>query len=193
MLAPRATSATSANSSRLVLAACALLAEIGHLGWEYTHGGVSAHHLLNNPELPAISNWWGLLVLPLLVWFLVGRVQRRGASLMQPGSRERFRTLARLRFAVALLWGAALAVAFSLGHPAVNWIFFAAFAAAVVIHVYRDEYVLGFALGMSFTFGAILPVLVAAVIAACSFALHLLYGAVLRLTRGGRARGAGLP
>jgi hypothetical protein len=46
---------------------------------------------------------------------------------------------------------------------------------------------------MTFTFGAVLPVLVACVIAACSFAAHLLAGTLLRLARGGRARGAGLP
>lgn len=179
--------------SRLILAVSAFALETCHLGWEYTHGGVVAHHLLANPELPAISNWWGLLVVPLLVWFLVGRIQRRGATLVQAGSRERFRTLAQARFAIALLWGAALALAFTMGHSAVTWIFFGAFAVALFVHAWRAEYVLGFALGMTFTFGAVLPVLVASVIAACSFAAHLLAGTVLRLVRGGRTRGAGLP
>lgn len=179
--------------SRLILTTSAFAAEVLHLGWEYSHGGVPAHHLLNNPELPAVSNWWGLLVVPLLVWFLVGRIQRRAATLVQMGSRERFRTLARARFAVAFLWAGALALAFTLGHPAVTWIFFGAFAAAVCAGAWRAEYVLGFALGMSFTFGAVLPVLVASVIAACAFAVHLVFGAVLRLARGGRVRGAGLP
>ena len=177
--------ARPALHSRLILAACGLAAEIAHLGWEYTHGGVPAHHLLNNPDLPAVSNWWGLLVVPLLVWFLVGRIQRRAATLVQMGSRERFRTLARARFAVAFLWAGALALAFTLGHPAVTWIFFGAFAAAVCAGAWRAEYVLGFALGMSFTFGAVLPVLIASVIAACSFAVHLVLGAALRLTSAG--------
>jgi hypothetical protein len=179
--------------SRLILATSAFAAEVLHLGWEYTHGGVPAHHLLNNPDLPAISNWWGLLVVPLLVWFLVGRIQRRAATLVQTGSRERFRTLAQARFAMAFLWAAALAAAFTFGHPAVTWIFFGAFAAALCAGAWRAEYVLGFALGMTFTFGAVLPVLVASVIAACAFAVHLIIGAVLRLARGGRVRGAGLP
>lgn len=61
------------------------------------------------------------------------------------------------------------------------------------MHAWRAEFVLGFALGLTFTFGAVLPVLIASVIAACSFAAHLLAGTVLRLVRGGRARGAGLP
>ncbi|MGH8853395.1 MAG: hypothetical protein ACREWI_03845 [Telluria sp.] len=182
-----------ALQSRFVFSACALAAETLHLGWEYTHGGVVAHHLLANPELPSISNWWGLLVVPLLVWFLVARIQNRAATLVQAGSRERFHRLVLIRFTVALLWGAALTLAFTLGHPAVSFIFFGAFAAGLVVHAYRAEYVLGFALGMTFTFGAVLPVLVAAIVAGCSFAVHLLAGAVLRLVRGGRTRGAGLP
>lgn len=185
--------ARPALQSRLILALCALAAEVLHLGWEYSHGGVPAHHLLNNPELPAISNWWGLLVVPVLVWFLVARIQRRAATLVQAGSRERFRSIALARFGAAFLWAAALALAFSFGHPSVSWIFFGAFAAALVVHAYRAEYVLGFALGLTFTFGAVLPVLISSVIAACSFGVHLLLGAALRLARGGRARGAGLP
>jgi hypothetical protein len=184
---------TSALHSRLVLTACAFAAEVAHLGWEYSHGGVPAHHLLNDPGLPAISNWWGLLVVPVLVWFLVGRIQRRGATLVQEGSRARFHTLAWLRFGAALLWGAALALAFALGHPAVSWIFFGAFAVALVVPAWRAEYVLGFALALTFTFGAVLPVLIASVIAACSFVAHLLGGAVLRLARGRRISGSGLP
>jgi len=39
----------------------------------------------------------------------------------------------------------------------------------------------------------VLPVLVASTIAACAFTVHLVCGAVLRLARGGRVRGAGLP
>lgn len=179
--------------SRLILATCAFGAEVLHLGWEFSHGGVPAHHLLNNPELPAISNWWGLLVVPLLVWFLLGRIQRRAATLVQTGSRERFRTLVRVRFGVAFVWAGALALAFSFGHPAVSWIFFGAFGTAILAGAWRAEYVLGFALGMTFSFGAVLPVLVASVIAACAFVVHLLVGAMLRLVRGGRARGAALP
>lgn len=185
--------ASSALQSRSLLAAAALLLEACHLGWEHTHGGVPAHHLLNDPGMPAISNWWGLLVVPLLVWFLVGRIRRRAATLEQAGGRERFQTLTRARFGIALLWGASLALAFTLDHPAVNYIFFGAFAAALVLPAWRAEYVLGFALGMTFTFGAVLPVLVSSLIAACSFVVHLAWGAVLRLVRGGRARGAGLP
>ncbi|MFC0252184.1 hypothetical protein [Massilia consociata] len=186
MLAP-------ALQSRLLLTAAAFVLEAVHLGWEHVRGGVAAHHLLNRADLPSVSNWWGLLVVPLLVWLLVGRIQRRGATLVQAGSRERFRTLVRVRFTVTLLWGAALALAFELGHPAAGFLFFGAFAGALFLHLYRAEYVLGIALGMTFTFGAVLPLLVATVLAGLSFAAHLLLGALLRPGRGGSPRGIGLP
>lgn len=48
-----------------------------HLGWEYSHGGIQRHHLLNDASLPAISNAWGLLVLPLLGVLAGWEVTRR--------------------------------------------------------------------------------------------------------------------
>lgn len=179
--------------SRLVLTLCGLAAEALHLGWEHRHGVVQAHHLLDDPSLPAISNWWGLLVVPLLVWFTLGRIQRRAATLVQAGSRERFATLVRLRFVLALAWGGALALAYAHGHPLVGALFLGTFAIAPVVQGYRAEYLLGFALGMTFTFGAAFPVLAACVVALFAWLTRLLVGALARLGGGGRVRGAGLP
>ena len=125
--------------SRLILAVSAFAAEVLHLGWEYTHGGVPAHHLLNDPGLPAISNWWGLLVVPVLVWYLVGRIQRRAATLVQAGSRERFRTLAQARFAVAFLWAAAKAPKKIQGTAGCPKVKARASAAALIAGAWRAE------------------------------------------------------
>src|SRR6185312_11324004 len=48
-----------------VVALAALFA-IAMLAWEYTHGGVVSHHFLDRRDMPAVSNWWSLAVLPLL-------------------------------------------------------------------------------------------------------------------------------
>jgi len=171
---------------RLLLTLCALAAEALHLGWETTHGGVPAHHLLNDAALPAISNWWGLLVVPLLAWFALGRIERRAEMLMQLGSRERFITVVWLRFLLSMAWGGALALAFSAGHPAVSFFFLGAFVIAPLVHGYRAEYLLGFVLGMTFTFGAVLPLLAGAVIALFAWGTRLIVGALARVARGGR-------
>ncbi len=47
------------------------------LTWNYYHGGVPSHHLLAREDLPSFSNWWGGLLLPLLTWFLLYRIQKR--------------------------------------------------------------------------------------------------------------------
>lgn len=45
--------------------------------WDHIHGGVQSHHILDQEELPAISNWWGGLLLPVLSWILLGRIEKR--------------------------------------------------------------------------------------------------------------------
>ncbi|WP_405207616.1 hypothetical protein [Aquimarina sp. LLG6339-5] len=43
-----------------------------HIFWEYHYNnGVTTHHLLAREDLTGISNWWGLLSIPLLSWILI--------------------------------------------------------------------------------------------------------------------------
>src|SRR4051794_32416372 len=74
---------------RIMLTGLVMLAELLHLAWEYTHGGVHSHHILNRPDLPAISNGWGALLLPLLSWFLFGHILRRVLSSAEGVGKER--------------------------------------------------------------------------------------------------------
>lgn len=173
--------ATCSANCRLVLTVAALCAELFHLGWEHTHGGVLAHHLLNNPDLPAISNWWGALVIPLLTWWLVGRIQR--SVMARRRGQERGAIAPWTGFVGAVVYGGALSTAFSLGSPTVELLFFALLALALVIRAWRAEFVLGFVLGMTFVFGAVLPTLIAGVIAALSWLVHAGVGAVWRRLR----------
>ena len=62
---------------RVAVTLAALVATIVQLSWEFFNGGVVSHHLLHRADLPAISNWWSLLLLPALTFYLVGRVLRR--------------------------------------------------------------------------------------------------------------------
>jgi hypothetical protein len=69
--------AVSVNDRRFLLTLLAFGAEVGILAWEYLNGGFRSHHLLANPDLPAVSNWWGLLVIPLLTWWTMSQLRRR--------------------------------------------------------------------------------------------------------------------
>ena len=154
---------------RIMLTLAVAAYEAAHLGWEYAHGGVVSHHILQRPDLPAISNWWGLVLLPVLAWFLIGRMQARNAQQTNAlPSRDM-----TLRFVAALAYGAGLATAFSLGYGSVTTtLFFSLFALALLTALYRAEFVLGFVLGMCFVFGAVLPTIIAGVFVALSAVLH---------------------
>jgi len=138
------------------------------LAWQHVHGGVPAHHLLADPSLPTVSNWWGLLTLPLLAWFLLGRIDARRKA--DPASVPRITAA----FGGALLYGAALAALFAAGYTSVtDSMALVIFALALFLPLYRAEYVLGFVLGMTWSFGAILPMIAAAIFAGAGALLHL--------------------
>ncbi len=171
-----------AKRIRIYLTVAVFLAEIGHLAWEHFHGGIASHHFLNRADMPAVSNAWGLLLLPVMSWFLGGIALRRSiataaaATINAPGGQAEAAGLARgvfVGFFAGLLFGASLAATFSLGYQDVTSIlFFGMLLLALVFRVYRAECVLGFVLGMTFTFGAILPALVASVTAVISAVAH---------------------
>ncbi|MDX1673276.1 MAG: hypothetical protein R3314_00635 [Longimicrobiales bacterium] len=143
----------------------AVLAAALHLGWELTHGGVKSHHLLANPDLPAISNWWGLLILPGLGWVasrvVAGRARNDDGAVTRAGA----------GFVGAAMVGIALSAAFTAGYDSTSsLLFFGVLASGLVLPVYRAEYIFGFVLGMTFVFGSVLPLIAACVAAAISAA-----------------------
>lgn len=159
---------------RLGLTALATLAELASLAWQHLHGGIASHHILDRADLPAISNGWGGLVVPVLAWFLLGRIQKRmtGGNVGQAAPNVHARIA--VGFVLALAFGIAIAVAFTSGHDsATNAVFGAMIVLALLLPGYRAECVLGFVLGMMLTFGAVLPTAVACIVAAASAAVHL--------------------
>ena len=153
---------------RLIGALAALLLEAAQLAWEHAHGGVVHHHLLNRADLPAISNGWGLVLLPALTWYLLGRVLQRSAP-QASGSPEAVPPRIVAAFAGSLLFGLLLSSSFAAGLSSLTDLLFQGLLVlALLLPVYRAECVLGFVLGMSFVFGVALPLLVATIIAALS-------------------------
>jgi hypothetical protein len=178
---------TLQSRRRLGITALVLAAVLAHLAWEHFDGGIARHHLLARSDLPAVSNAWGALLLPALTWFLVGRTQRR-LALQPPGSRSGVGAAAG--FAAALAYGLLLSWSYTHGLEALSSaLFLGAFALAVLLRIYRAECVLGFVLAMSYTFGGVLPILIATVIASVSALVHLggrpLLARLWRRMRGG--------
>jgi hypothetical protein len=150
------------SRARWYITVLVALAELGHLTWEHLHGGVVSHHLLNRADLPAISNAWGAVFLPALAWFLCGSVLKRATT-------PRAANGIAASFFGSLLVGVTLSAAFVNGFAdASSYIFLGILLSGLLLPVYRGEYVLGFVLGMSFTFGAMLPTVAAAFVAVVS-------------------------
>lgn len=118
--------------------------------FEHLNGGVVSHHLLNQPDLPAISNWWGALLMPVLSWFLLSRIYRR---VQQP-----YPAAVLGSFAAALGFGVLVSVLFLQGREQVlSQLMLSLPLLALFFPLYRAEFLLGFVLAMSYTFGALLP------------------------------------
>ena len=160
---------------RVGLTAAVLLAELAHLAWEQAHGGIVSHHLLNSADLPAISNAWGMVLLPALTWFASGRVEKRVARhSRREGTTSGLPSSVITGFIGSLLLGLLLSVAFSNGYETVaSSLFLGMFVLAVLLRVYLAEYLLGFVLGMTFAIGAVLPTLIGSIIVAVSAVVHL--------------------
>lgn len=157
---------------RLVGTALALLAELIHLAWEHFHGGIIRHHILNRSDLPAISNAWGAVLLPLLTWYLIGRALKRVAP-VEDGRPGRLPNQVLFGFAGALLFGLLLSGSFALRQSALTEVLFQGMLLlALLLPVYRAECVLGFILGLTFVFGVVLPTAIASIVAMLSMLLH---------------------
>jgi hypothetical protein len=186
------TSDQHVTRQRLGITIVVLLAAVAHLAWEFFHGGVQTHHVLQRRDLPGISNWWGLLVLPGLTWYLLGRVQRRMQCRVERRSSPLEQSLsvfwnrAVLISAVGgLVFGALLSTAFAFRQEDLAfYVLLSIVLLAVLLPIYRAECVLGFVLAMTFVFGALLPTMIATILAAVSALLHLLvYPRVLLVWR----------
>lgn len=171
----------------VLVALAALLFTAAHLGYEYLNGGVRGHHVLNRADMPLISNWLGVLVLPLLGWALGIRLRNQ---LNAVGERTSTRVIC-LGFAAALLYGAALAISFERDASTVtSSLFFALFVVAVVLPIYRAEYILGFVMGMTVTFGGVLPALISVIFVTTSFVVRYLLRMLVSAVRRRRVVGA---
>jgi hypothetical protein len=161
---------------RIYLVVLVTIAELAHLAWEYFHGGVRAHHFLARSDMPAFSNWLGLLVLPALAWFAGGRVEKRMARKSVSGEvSAKLPASVIAGFVGASLLGILLSASFMTGHDSVSSALFQGMLLlALLLPAYRAECLLGFVLGMTFTFGAVLPVFIGSVIVLISAVAHLL-------------------
>lgn len=139
------------------------------LAWNHFHGGVPAHHILNRDNLPEISNWWGGLILPALTFFLVQRIQKRLIHNKSTSS-----TSICYGFFFALLFGVLLSLFYTIGHSNISSSMMKGlFLLMLFFPVYRAECLLGFVIGMTYTFGAVLPTITGCILVLTGAVIYL--------------------
>jgi hypothetical protein len=144
------------------------------LAWAHYHGGVPSHHLLQRKDLPAISNWWGAILLPLIAWITMYRIGKRlmNKELNEQALKKAIRNII-LGFSGSLLFGIILAVCFTMGYNDFQgYLVDSLLVLFFLAPIFRSEYLLGFVIGMTITFGAILPTAFALLVAAISAVVY---------------------
>lgn len=143
------------------------------LAWQFMHQGVPSHYLLQDPNLPELSNWWGALLLPVLSWVMLGRIEQRLLKSSPEKIAEQSKKVL-ISFVIASIYGATLSFFFINGYEAVSSVMFPGILVfAIFFRVYRAEFILAFILSMSFTFGAVLPTIFGTLIAISSFIVFI--------------------
>lgn len=143
--------------------------------WNHFHGGVIGHHILHRGDLPKISNWWGGFLLPLLTLFLTYRVQKRLYRNNDDKSNlSKIPMKYTYRFLLALSFGILLSVFFSFGYSdPMGYMMYGLLLLALFFPIYKAECLLGFVIGMTFTFGAVLPTGVGIILALIGAVFYL--------------------
>ena len=147
------------RSTRIIITLVVSLLIVGMVVWEHFHGGVPSHHILQQKDLPEISNWWGGLLLPILTWILTGRVQTRIEKQVAQNQKLDNLTISTIGFfSTGLLLAILIVISFLNNYePFLDNVPYIFLLLGLIVPIYYAEFILGFILGMAYTFGAILP------------------------------------
>ncbi|QZK90561.1 hypothetical protein K5V07_08670 [Flavobacterium sp. CHNK8] len=140
--------------------------------WDHFHYGVPSHHILQNEDLPKFSNWLGGILIPLLTWFLLYRIQKR---IRNNSTISKFPVNIFYAFIAALSFGLLLSVFFTLGYSEIPfYMIVSLLVLAIFLPIYKAECFLGFVLGMTFTFGGVLPIGIISILSLIGAVLYLI-------------------
>ena len=176
------------NKIRNGLLLAVILFEVCHLTWEYFNGGVVTHHLFMRADLPGLSNWWGLLILPLLVWLSAAAIKKRIST---ESDAETLPRPVVMGFFGMLLVSTVQSIAFVNGFPSITmYLALGVLISALFVPLYRMECILGHVIGSTFVFGPAIPFVGVLMFAPISLLSHkCIKPLVLRFRNSGAAAG----
>ncbi len=164
---------------RLLITIAVTLLVWAHIGWDYFHGGIPTHYILHSKDMPGIPNWWGAIVLPFFTYFLLFRIHMR---LNRPDSKDSLKQVG-LRLLAGLLFAISISVTFLNGIEVTDYIMGLIFILAFIFPLFKSEYLLGWVLGASFAFGAIIPIVFGSMLCLVFFLIYQLVGGIKRVVR----------
>lgn len=139
--------------------------------WDHFHGGVPSHHLLHRADLPKISNWWSGLIIPALTLLLTYRIERR--VIHSDNQKLSFLNIL-YPFLFALIYGILISVFFLLGYSKITgYLFNGIVLLALFFPIYRAEYLLGFVIAITPTFGAFLSTVAGTILVIVGLLIYL--------------------
>jgi len=164
-------------TNKFALLIIIILFILGLILWEHVNGGVVTHYLLADENLPGISNWWGLITIPLLSLLCLSLIQKRikkaTSNIDIPLNKIMYRFLGAvvLGLLISMLWEFRM-------EELLPFLMFLPAIIALFIPLHYPECVLGFVLASVYTFGGVLPI---------GFVIFLLITAFIahKLIRGG--------
>jgi len=161
--------------NRIIITLIITLLVWGHVIWDYFHGGIPVHYLFMDENMPPMPDWLGAIILPFYSWVALGQIHKRVDA---PEPKDSYLTVF-LRFLLALGVALTIAICFENGIEIPGYVLLSIFVFAFFFPLYRAEFVMGWVLGLSYTFGAIIPMLFGLVFAGLFFVLYTIGQAVI--------------
>ncbi|MEQ8712622.1 MAG: hypothetical protein RIC80_06375 [Cyclobacteriaceae bacterium] len=141
--------------------------------FEHFDGGVITHYPLADDNLPGISNWWGMLTIPLLTWITFSFTGRRKNN---DNSRPPAHLIKNPYLLGGLVFGAIVGLLWEIDQEAIlQYFIMLPVLLALFAKVYLPESLLGFALGMLYTFGGVLPIGIGLVLQVIGFIIYVTF------------------
>lgn len=145
--------------------------EVGYLLWEHFNGGIVSHHLLQNSDYPAISNLWGLLILPSLALLAMFSIKKR---LTFKASDELVKAKIPSGILIGFFGMLALSflqsVAFTIGYGNISiYLALGLIIVGLFVPIYKAECIFGYVFGSIVFTGPVIPLIGILVISSISW------------------------
>lgn len=141
--------------------------------FEHFDGGVITHYPLADDNLPGISNWWGMLTIPLLTWITFSYTGRRNNK---DNSRPPAHSFKNPYLLGGLVFGVIVGLLWEIGQEEMlQYFILLPWLLALFVKVYLPQSLLGFALGMLYTFGGVLPIAIGLVLQVVGFLIYVIF------------------